>query len=134
MTKAPETRVVEPLPPNVARRWEWHFRTLLSIRDRLRQSRAENALQRTPPGEMDPEDVADLAGIRARNNTAQASAEATLRLLGDVEDAIQRLYRGNFGYCEATGLRIPDDRLRAIPWCRYTVSAEREHEKTALRA
>lgn len=134
MAEESETRVVEPLPPTIARRWAWHFRTLLSIRDRLRQSRAENALQKMPRGETDPEDVADLAGIRTSNVAAQASAEAAARLLGDVEDAIQRLYRGNYGYCEATGARIPDDRLKVIPWCRYTVSAERAHEKAEGRA
>ena|SRR5579871_4954854 len=130
MNTISDLRAPEPLPPNVARHWEWHFRTLLSIRERLRQSRAEIALG-TNRGEYDPENPSDPVADQATNESAQASAGAAERLLADVEDAIQRLYRGTYGRCEATGLPIPEERLRAVPWCRYVVSAEREHEKAA---
>ena len=47
----------------------------------------------------------------------------------DVNDAISRILEGTYGVCESSGAAIPASRLRALPWCRYSVEAERRFER-----
>lgn len=42
----------------------------------------------------------------------------------EIEEALRRLERGTFGVCEMTGEPIPEERLEAIPWARFTAGAE----------
>ena len=52
--------------------------------------------------------------------------------LADVEHALRRLDAGTYGFCEACGKPIADDRLEAVPAARFCVAdqavAERERE------
>ena len=45
-------------------------------------------------------------------------------LLDAIRAALRRLDSGEFGNCVACGERIPQKRLRAIPWTRYCVSCQ----------
>ncbi len=51
--------------------------------------------------------------------------------LHEIEQAITRAETGVYGICEMSGERIPNERLEAIPFARYTVGCqgiwEREH-------
>ena len=38
------------------------------------------------------------------------------RQLEEVEKALARIERGNYGICEVTGVEIEQERLKAIPW------------------
>jgi DnaK suppressor protein len=51
--------------------------------------------------------------------------------LADIDRAFQRLQDGTYGICEATGERIPDERLEVMPQARYTVEAQAEMERRA---
>ena len=44
--------------------------------------------------------------------------------LNEIEQAIQRAEEGAYGICEMSGERIPNERLEAIPFARYTVSCQ----------
>lgn len=48
----------------------------------------------------------------------------------EINDAITRIVVGTYGVCLASGDRIPANRLRAIPWCRYSRDVESRLEKT----
>jgi RNA polymerase-binding transcription factor DksA len=54
-------------------------------------------------------------------------------LLKEVDDAIDRIREGTYGVCEVSGEKIAESRLRAIPWTRYTVEAQKEMEKYKKR-
>lgn len=47
----------------------------------------------------------------------------------EVEEAISRVQRGVYGLCEISGKKIPQPRLQAIPFARYTVACQEELEK-----
>jgi RNA polymerase-binding transcription factor DksA len=47
----------------------------------------------------------------------------------EIEEALNRIRDGTYGVCELTGKRIPEARLEAIPWTRFTAEAEKELEK-----
>lgn len=58
------------------------------------------------------------------------------RLLMEIDAALGRLYRGEYGVCEASGKPISRARLEALPWARYTVEEQEklEREQRAGRA
>ncbi len=53
-----------------------------------------------------------------RNNLAYAK-------LKEVEAALGRLRSGAYGTCEGCEDRIPDRRLKAVPWTRYCLTCQR---------
>jgi DnaK suppressor protein len=48
--------------------------------------------------------------------------------LGEVEHALTKFESGDYGICESCGKPIPLARLRVIPWARYDVEHEAQHE------
>jgi DnaK suppressor protein len=55
-------------------------------------------------------DLADAGALRARD------------ALVEIERALERLEAGAFGWCEACGVRVPSERLEAIPSARFCVA------------
>ncbi len=49
--------------------------------------------------------------------------------LYEIEEAIERIDRGVYGYCEVSGEVIPAERLEAIPFARLTVQCQSKFEK-----
>jgi DnaK suppressor protein len=49
--------------------------------------------------------------------------------LSEIEQAIRRAESGAYGICEMSGKRIPNERLEAIPFARYTVECQAVWEK-----
>ena len=47
-----------------------------------------------------------------------ASANHTIE---EIDAALERISKGTYGICESSGLPIPKERLRAIPWARQRV-------------
>lgn len=54
------------------------------------------------------------------------------KLLGEIDDALERTQNGTFGICEGLGEPIPKARLEAIPWARYCVGCARLLERGLL--
>lgn len=59
--------------------------------------------------------------------------------LREIEAAMGRIRSGDYGVCEGCEIRIPDRRLKAIPWARYcltcqeNVGADRDKQKEHVR-
>ena len=47
----------------------------------------------------------------------------------EINEALERIRSGTYGKCELTGKTIPVERLKAVPWTRFTAEAERELEE-----
>lgn len=54
-------------------------------------------------------------------------------VLFEIDAALRRIEKGLFGVCELTGDPIPLERLKALPYVRYTVEAQSELEKGRAR-
>jgi DnaK suppressor protein len=61
-------------------------------------------------------------------------AAADRKLIKEIDDAIQRIDVGTYGICEATGKPIKLERLRELPWARYSIEAAREIERQSMRS
>lgn len=49
--------------------------------------------------------------------------------LYEIEQALRRIQKGNYGTCEISGRKIPQPRLEAIPFARLTVECQAQWEK-----
>ena len=54
-------------------------------------------------------------------------------LLTEIECAIDRIFQGTYGICEQTGNRITPERLKAVPFTRYSIEGQAEYEKKKRR-
>lgn len=61
-------------------------------------------------------------------------AAADRKMLKEIEDAIKRIDEGTYGVCEKTGKPIKLERLRELPWARYSIEAALELERQSMRS
>ncbi|NBB78556.1 MAG: transcriptional regulator [Verrucomicrobia bacterium] len=53
--------------------------------------------------------------------------------LHEIEEAILRIKDGSYGVCAVTGKPIPAARLAAVPFARYSIEGQLEHERNQQR-
>jgi len=130
-------RLIAPPPPSASEKipaqWTWHYRTLTRLRDRLSRAHTEHASEANAPAELRGVDLLDTTQERLDRDLlwAELAAEDDKRL--EVERALQRIRDGVYGFCEETGHPIPLERLRAVPWTRYSRTAAARHEHRNVR-
>ncbi|MBL9210240.1 MAG: TraR/DksA C4-type zinc finger protein [Opitutaceae bacterium] len=116
----PPTATSSPGGPS---RWDWHQTALLRLRDALQRERdARHAALRTSRGEV-VGDFGDAAETQQERDELVAELSLEDVELAEVEAALTRIGEGRYGICEATGEPIDPERLRAIPWTRFTQAA-----------
>ena len=49
--------------------------------------------------------------------------------LYEIEEALKRIEGGTYGVCEMSGKRIPQARLEALPFARFTIESQQQYEK-----
>ena len=107
-------------------RWAKHYQRLCAERDRL--SARDFGSPEASAAKLD--DLTDAASDETAADLSFVAACATKDTIFEVVAAIQRIERGTYGTCELTGLPIEAERLRAIPWARYSLEGQRELENT----
>src|SRR5690242_3123037 len=56
-----------------------------------------------------------------------------MKLLREVEDALRRIERGNYGICHECEEPISAKRLDAVPWAKYCVTCQEQVAQRAAR-
>lgn len=75
------------------------------------------------------DDIIDRAN-NAYNREFLLSLSGTERdLLKQVDQAIVRIDEGRFGYCTHCEDKIPQARLRAVPWASYCIDCQEQVEQ-----
>jgi RNA polymerase-binding transcription factor DksA len=115
-------------PAEVPSKWAWHYRTLLRLRDALRLAANEHETAGREPFERDGADALDRATDETEDSNVRAELAREGTELAEVEAALGRLAAGTYGICEATGLPIAPERLRALPWTRWSKAAAERRE------
>ena len=82
---------------------------------------AEEACEETPGHGLH---MADAATDSIDRDVTLGLVSFEQELLYEVDAALRRLDEKTYGICELTGKPIPQDRLEAIPWARFSVAAE----------
>ena len=92
---------------------------------------------RREAADMATEDGRDPADLAERDVEASARLQVAghgFDLLREIDDAFARMQRGTYGVCELTGREIPQGRLKALPFARYTVEAQASLERRGRAA
>lgn len=76
-----------------------------------------------------PIHMADLGTDNYEQEFALELMDSEIKLLREIDDALERIEQKTYGTCEGTGKQIPKTRLEAKPWARYCVEYARMLEQ-----
>lgn len=109
--------------------WKRYHDDLLRLKGRLLRERDSNLA--TAAEQLEPHSLseADSATDETDHNLSLARVSNDQELLYEIDQALQRIYAGNYGICEATRKPISEARLKAVPWARFSRAAEEKLEK-----
>ena len=107
----------------VPRKWRWHYKALQRLRDHLVDDLCLKLAAATEPIEPHSMDPAESATDESNRALAVSLLSGERDALHEVDSAMRRILAGTYGICERSGKRIPLQRLRAVPWTRFTKEA-----------
>lgn len=113
----------------VPRKWQKHYRQLVSMRERLLEELRQRGGGDSEPLHLQGLHPADVAADDFDQTFRLSLLSAKQELLYEIEDALRRIENDTYGICELTGKRISAKRLEAVPWARFSEEAEAELEK-----
>ena len=114
---------------HVPQRWAGHLESLTRLREKLSGDRASRSLDAREEIATFSEHMADAATDSYDRDWALAMASSNQALLYEIDQAVNRIFSGQYGVCEITGEAIEAERLRAIPWTRFSTSAQASLEE-----
>jgi len=80
------------------------------------------------PRSSDTGDSADAAFDSSGEEIASQLAELEARELSQIEQALLKIKKGNYGICEGCQIKIPVQRLNALPYSTACIKCQREME------
>lgn len=113
----------------IPERWKWHHGRLLALRERLLAGVRANEDEMRSPIEPHSMDIADSATDEIEHDLALGMLSHEADALFEIDAALARMADGSYGVCERSGRPIPDERLRAVPWTRYTREVQERLEQ-----
>ncbi len=79
--------------------------------------------------EMDPKDVADVASDDIDRKMIEALGTQDIKRLKAIDAALTRINQGRYGLCMSCGKKIPEERLRAIPYAVLCIDCQKNEER-----
>ncbi len=113
----------------VKAKWAVQHKRLTDLRDKFLSSRAalsESAKETRTTASS--EHIADSATDSYDRDWALAMLSSDQNALYEIDQALNRIQSGTYGICELSGKPIEQERLRAIPWARFSAAAQIELE------
>ena len=80
-------------------------------------------------GGMRESDVADRASVETDVALELRARDRQRKLISKIDEALERIRKNDYGYCEETGDPIGIKRLEARPVATLTVEAQERHER-----
>lgn len=94
------------------------------LRAHLERHRTEVAARGTPI----PDDFSALANEDFLQDMARDTLERERQTLREIELALERIRRGEYGVCESCGEEISPRRLQALPWARFCLRCAEQRQ------
>ena len=113
----------------IAPKWRKQYRHLLELRERLVRVQGDlnqDALEERPTFSTH---MSDAGTDSIERDLALSVLSHEQDAIYEIEEALGRIRNGTYGICEMTGRKISAQRLKAIPWTRFSAAAERSLEK-----
>jgi RNA polymerase-binding protein DksA len=76
-----------------------------------------------------PDHQADVGSDNYEHEFTLGLMESERRMVGEIDEALQRIADETYGVCLYTGRPIGKDRLKVKPWAKYSIEAVRELER-----
>ena len=107
---------------------EYFRQKLLKWRDELltEANETRNNLQEESMGQPD---IADRASAETDRSLELRTRDRARKLISKIDQALERLENGSYGYCEETDEPISIKRLDARPIANLSIEAQERHEK-----
>lgn len=127
---------------SVPKKWLPYYRKLREMLEMVNQSLAEHTedtlkrLSRDDSGDVSAygQHLADAGTENFERDFALSQLSSEQEALYEIEQAIQRILNGTYAVCEVTGKPINRERLRAVPFTRYSLEGQMELEKNKRRS
>ncbi|UCG66312.1 MAG: RNA polymerase-binding protein DksA [Deltaproteobacteria bacterium] len=78
-------------------------------------------------------DVVDQGALEAHKAVELRTRNRYIKLIYKIDDALERIKKGTYGYCEETGKEIGIKRLEVRPIARFSIEAQERHEQMERR-
>jgi DnaK suppressor protein len=111
-----------------ARQREYFRRKLLEWRTELLDESSETLKNLQEESLAEP-DMADRASLEADRSLELRTRDRQRKLISKIDEAMERIDEGNYGYCEETGEPIALRRLEARPIATLSIEAQERHER-----
>ncbi|GAB6053149.1 RNA polymerase-binding protein DksA [Magnetospira thiophila] len=107
---------------------EYFRMKLLKWRGELLEASQETLNHLQEGGILEP-DIADRATIETDRSLELRTRDRARKLIGKIDEALERLDDGSYGYCEETHEPIGVRRLEARPIATMSIEAQERHER-----
>ncbi|HKJ91268.1 MAG TPA: TraR/DksA C4-type zinc finger protein [Oceanipulchritudo sp.] len=117
---------------NVPRKFQKYYNLLLELRNQVREElnlHSNDTLKRSQ--KEDSGDISTSVDAGTDNfdrDFALSLLSTEQEALNEIEEAIDRIHKGTYGICEVTGEPIKAERLEAVPFTRFSVEGQKQHE------
>lgn len=122
---------------NVPAKWRKYYDMLIALRDEVHEElnmHSSETLKRSQKDDAgDIVTSADAGTDNFDRDFALSLLSSEQEALKEIQAAIQRIHNGTFGICEITGKPINAERLEAVPFTRFSLEGQRQHEMNARR-
>jgi DnaK suppressor protein len=107
---------------------EYFRRKLLAWRSELLKE-ADETLASLQNGGMQEPDITDRAAAETDRALELRTRDRARKLISKIDQALERIENGTYGYCEETGEPIALRRLEARPIATLSIEAQERHER-----
>jgi DnaK suppressor protein len=128
VTLPPEYRPSDDEPFMNPRQREYFRRKLLKWRDELLYESTETLQHLQESGLREP-DIADRASLETDRSIELRTRDRARKLIAKIDEALQRIEDGSYGYCVETDEPISLRRLDARPIATLSIEAQERHER-----
>lgn len=122
----------------VPKQWQAFYDDLMALRASLkgalgeRSSETIGASARESSGELSL-NSSDAGTETFDRDVALSMVANEQEALNEIEDAIDRIFDGTFGVCQETNKPIKKNRLKAVPFTRFSLEGQDLYEKRKIR-
>jgi RNA polymerase-binding transcription factor DksA len=132
--KKSSTELVEK---DVPKKWKKYYKLLIDLRmhvsDEISLHTADTLKHNARDDSGNTSSPADLGTDSFDRDFALSLVSNEQDALNEIEEAILRIKEGSYGVCEITDKAIPAVRLSAVPFTRYSIEGQAEHERDQHR-
>lgn len=111
-----------------AKQREYFRRHLMAWREELLRE-TNNTLQNLQEDSLQSPDIADRASAETDRAVELRTRDRERKLVQKIDEALQRIKDGSYGYCEETEEPIGLRRLEARPIATLSLEAQERHER-----